>query len=47
MHFTHTCVIDWLLPGVPPTGKAVEVASVAIAQFEGDKLVFEHIHRDW
>jgi carboxymethylenebutenolidase len=24
--FTHTMPIDWLLPGVPPTGKRVEIA---------------------
>jgi carboxymethylenebutenolidase len=24
--FTHTTPIDWLLPGVPPTGKNVEMA---------------------
>ena len=28
--FTHTTVIDWLLPGVAPTGKAVEMAVVVI-----------------
>jgi carboxymethylenebutenolidase len=46
MHFTHTTEIDWLLPGVPPTGREVEVATVAIVQFEGDKLVHEHIYWD-
>jgi carboxymethylenebutenolidase len=46
MHFTHTTEIDWLLPGVPPTGRKVEVATVAIVQFEGDKLVHEHIYWD-
>jgi carboxymethylenebutenolidase len=25
VHFTHTTEIDWLLPGVPPTGRIVEV----------------------
>src|SRR5258708_35586011 len=24
--FTHTTPIDWMLPGIPPTGKHVEVA---------------------
>ena len=46
MHFTRTREIDWLLPGVPPTGRKVEVATVAIVQFEGDKLVHEHIYWD-
>lgn len=39
MHFTHTTEIDWLLPGVPPTGRQVDVPAVAIVQFQGDKLV--------
>src|SRR5262245_30651594 len=26
--FTHTISMDWLLPGVPPTGKRVEIAFV-------------------
>lgn len=46
MHFTHTTEIDWMLPGVPPTGRAVSVAAVAIVQFDGDKLVHEHIYWD-
>src|SRR5215467_8848727 len=25
MRFTHTIHMDWLLPGIPPTGKPVEV----------------------
>ena len=44
VHFTHTTVIDWLLPGIPPTGRPVEIPTVAIVKFEGDKLVHEHIY---
>jgi carboxymethylenebutenolidase len=33
--FTHTQVIDWLVPGIAPTGKRVEVAVIAVIQFEG------------
>ena len=44
--FTHTSAIDWMLPGVAPTGRTVEVALVAIVQFQGDKLVHEHIYWD-
>jgi carboxymethylenebutenolidase len=44
--FTHTTEMDWLLPGVPPTGRAVEIPTVAIVKFEGDKLVHEHIYWD-
>ena len=46
MKFTHTTEIDWLLPGVPPTGRRVEVPVVGIVKFEGDKLVHEHIYWD-
>lgn len=44
--FTHDIEIDFLLPGIPPTGKYVEIPTVAIVQFRGDKLVHEHIHWD-
>jgi carboxymethylenebutenolidase len=44
--FTHTRMIDWMLPGVPPTGRPVEVPLVAIVQFEGDRLAHEHIYWD-
>lgn len=44
--FTHTRRIDWMLPGVEPTGKRVEVAFVVIVGFEGDWVAYEHIHWD-
>ncbi len=44
--FTHTREIDWMLPGVAPTGRLVEVPLVAIVQFEGDKVAHEHIYWD-
>lgn len=44
--FTHTMVIDWMLPGVAPTGKPVEVAFAVIVGFEGDKISHEHIYWD-
>jgi len=46
VHFTHTTEIDWLLPGIPPTGRAVEIPTVAIVKFEGDKVAHEHIYWD-
>jgi carboxymethylenebutenolidase len=46
VHFTHTTEIDWMLPGIAPTGREVQVPVVAIVQFEGDKLVHEHIYWD-
>ena len=44
--FTHTIRMDWMLPGVAPTGKRVEVPLVAIVRFRDDKLAHEHIYWD-
>ena len=44
--FTHTIPMDWMLPGVAPTGKRVEVPLVAIVQFREGKLAHEHIYWD-
>lgn len=44
--FTHTTVIDWLLPGVAPTGKAVEMAVAVVVGFQGDRISHEHIYWD-
>jgi carboxymethylenebutenolidase len=44
--FTHTREIDWMLPGIKPTGKYVEVPLVAVVQFRGDKICHEHIYWD-
>jgi len=44
--FTHNNEIDWLLPGVKPTGKRVEIAIVAIVKFIDGKIAHEHIYWD-
>lgn len=44
--FTHDIEIDWMLPGVAPTGRYVEIPLVAIVRFRGDKLYNEHIYWD-
>jgi carboxymethylenebutenolidase len=44
--FTHDREIDWMLPGVAPTGNYVEVPLVAIVCFRGVKLYNEHIYWD-
>jgi carboxymethylenebutenolidase len=44
--FTHDVEIDWMLPGLRPTGKYVEIPLVAIVNFRGDKLYHEHIYWD-
>ena len=44
--FTHDIEMDWMLPGIPATGKYVEIPLVAIVRFRGDKLYNEHIYWD-
>ena len=44
--FTHTIKIDWMLPGVEPTGRPVSVAFVVIVGVEDDKIAYEHIYWD-
>jgi carboxymethylenebutenolidase len=44
--FTHTIPMDWMLPGIFPTGKPVEVPLVAIVRFRDNKLAHEHIYWD-
>jgi len=46
VRFTHTTRMDWMLPGIEPTGRTVEIPTVAIVQFQGHKLVHEHIYWD-
>ncbi len=44
--FTHTCEVPWMLPGIPATGKRVEIPLVAVVKFRGGKLCHEHIYWD-
>ena len=44
--FTHSIPMDWMLPGIPPTGKRVEIPLVAIVRFRDGKLAHEHIYWD-
>ncbi|KAE8307789.1 hypothetical protein BDV41DRAFT_584080 [Aspergillus transmontanensis] len=44
--FTHDTLIDWLLPGIPPTGCKVEIPFTAIVNIRGDRLYHEHIAWD-
>jgi len=44
--FTHTIKMDWMLPGVEPTGKHVKVPLVVIVHFRDGKLAHEHIYWD-
>jgi carboxymethylenebutenolidase len=44
--FTHSIHMNWMLPGVAPTGKRVEIPLVAIVRFREGKLAHEHIYWD-
>lgn len=44
--FTHDVVMDWMLPGIPPTHRKVEVPMVVVVQFDGDKIACERIYWD-
>src|SRR5947209_1461024 len=40
--FTHSIEMDWMLPGIPPTGRRVEIPLVVIVRFRDGKLA--HVH---
>lgn len=44
--FTHSQPIDWMLPGVAPTNKRVQIALVVIVRAENGKVAHEHIYWD-
>ncbi len=44
--FTHTVEMPWMLPGVAPTGKRVEVAVIVVVLFENGKISGERIYWD-
>jgi carboxymethylenebutenolidase len=44
--FTHTIEMDWMLPGIRPTGRRVECPLVVIVHFRDGKLSNEHIYWD-
>ncbi|MCJ1395151.1 hypothetical protein MMC18_008032 [Xylographa bjoerkii] len=46
VQFKHTQEIPWMLPGVEPTDKEVEVALVSVVCIRGGKLYHEHIYWD-
>ncbi len=37
-HVTHDRTVDWLLPGVPATGKALSIPMMAVVNIRGDRL---------
>ncbi len=46
LSFTHTTEMDWMLPGIPPTGRRVEVPLVVVVEFKDGKIASEHIYWD-
>jgi carboxymethylenebutenolidase len=44
--FTHNTQWDYLLPGIPPTGKKVELPHVVVMRFENGKVAHEHVWWD-
>ncbi|CAN8099656.1 unnamed protein product [Discula destructiva] len=44
--FKHTHEMPWMLPGVPPTDKRVEVMVVSIVSVRAGKLYSEHVYWD-
>ncbi|KAJ5585765.1 LEA domain protein [Penicillium hetheringtonii] len=44
--FTHDMQIDWLFPGIPPTGRKAEIPFTAVVNVRGDRLYHEHIAWD-
>jgi carboxymethylenebutenolidase len=46
MSFTHDVPLDFMLPGIPPTGKRVELPVVVVMKFDGGKIAHEHIYWD-
>ncbi|MDP8888013.1 MAG: ester cyclase, partial [Thermoproteota archaeon] len=46
LSFTHDREIDFILPGVPPTGRYSELPHVVIMNFRNGKIAHEHIYWD-
>ena len=46
LRFTHDKEIDYMLPGISPTGKYVEIPHVVVMKFENNKIAHEHIYWD-
>jgi len=44
--FTHSIDMPWMLPGIRPTGRLVELPLVVIVQFKDGKISSEHIYWD-
>ena len=45
-NFTHSVAMDWMLPGLPPTGKQIAVAMVFLNRFKDDKMTWHTVYWD-
>lgn len=46
VRFTHSNQMDWLLPGIGPTGRRVTIDFVVVIQFRDGKVACERIYWD-
>ena len=46
IYFTHDRPIDFMLPGIAPTGRKVALPHVVVMKFKGSKVAHEHIYWD-
>lgn len=46
LKFTHSVAVDWIIPGVPPTDKKLEIPMILIFTFEKGVLASERIYWD-
>ncbi len=46
MSFTHDVPMEWLLPGIAPTGRPIEFAMIAVISFEDGKIASERLYWD-
>ena len=46
VRFTHSLRMDWMLPGIRPTGRKAEFVIVVIIRFHAGKVAREHVYWD-
>jgi len=44
--FTHDILLEFMLPGIAPTGRHVQLPHVVVMKFENGKIAHEHIYWD-
>jgi carboxymethylenebutenolidase len=44
--FTHDVPMEWMLPGIAPTGRSVELAMITVITFEDGKIASERLYWD-